>query len=168
MLKGRLVRPFGIYNLLFSLGKAMSLKARIQEDMKTAMKAKDAERLGTIRLLLAAIKQKEVDERIELDDVVIVSVIEKMLKQRKDSIEQYQAADRADLADKEKAEVAVLITYMPQRLSEEEIAAAVDAALAVHGKEPTVMGKIMADLKVQLSGRADMSEVSKLVKSRMG
>lgn len=146
----------------------MSLKLRIQEDMKSAMKAREAERLGTIRLLLSAMKQKEVDERVELDDVAITAVIEKMLKQRKDSIEQYDAAGRADLADKERAEVAVLMGYMPQRLSSEEIAAAVDAALASHGATVAAMGKIMADLKGQLAGRADMSEVSKLVKARLG
>jgi len=146
----------------------MSLKARIQEDMKTAMKARDAERLGTIRLLMAAIKQKEVDERIELDDVAVTAVIEKMLKQRKDSIEQYEAAQRQDLADKEKAEVVVLKDYMPQALSTEEVAAAIDAVLATHGATVSVMGKIMADLKAQLAGRADMAEVSKLVKARLG
>jgi len=146
----------------------MSLKLRIQEDMKAAMKAREVERLGTIRLLMAAMKQKEVDERIELDDAVIVAVIDKMLKQRKDSIEQYEAANRADLADKEKAEVEVLLAYMPQRLSLEEIALAVDAAIVTHGKTPAAMGKIMAELKAQLAGRADMAEVSKLVKSRMG
>ena len=145
----------------------MSLKARIQEDMKTAMKAKETDRLGTIRLLMSAMKQKEVDERIELDDGAIVTIIEKMLKQRKDSIEQYEAAKRADLADKEKAEVDVLLAYMPQRLSAEEMTEAVDAVLAVHGKTPAAMGKIMAELKAQLAGRADMAEVSKLVKSRM-
>ena len=146
----------------------MSLKARIQDDMKAAMKAKEVDRLGTIRLLMAAMKQKEVDEKIELDDVAIVAVIEKMLKQRKDSIEQYESAGRQDLADKEKTEVEVLQVYMPQRLSEAEIAASVDAALAAHGKTPAAMGKIMAELKAQLAGRADMAEVSKLVKSRMG
>lgn len=146
----------------------MSLKLRIQEDMKAAMKAREVERLGTIRLLMAAMKQKEVDERIELDDAVIVAVIDKMLKQRKDSIEQYEAANRADLADKEKAEVEVLLAYMPQRLSLEEIALVVDAAIVMHGKTPAAMGKIMAELKAQLAGRADMAEVSKLVKSRMG
>ena len=146
----------------------MSLKARIQDDMKAAMKAKEVDRLGTIRLLMAAMKQKEVDEKIELDDVAIVAVIEKMLKQRKDSIEQYESAGRQDLADKEKAEVEVLQVYMPQRLSEAEIAASVDAALTAHGKTPAAMGKIMAELKAQLAGRADMAEVSKLVKSRMG
>lgn len=146
----------------------MSLKVRIQEDMKSAMRAKEMDRLGAIRLLLAAMKQREVDERIELDDVAIVAVIEKMLKQRKDSIEQYEAAGRADLADKEKAEVAVLSCYMPQRLTAEEMMVAVDAAIAAHGASQSAMGKIMADLKSQLAGRADMSEVSKLVKSRLG
>lgn len=146
----------------------MSLKARIQEDMKLAMKAREADRLGTIRLLLSAIKQKEVDERIELDDSAITAVIEKMLKQRKDSIEQYDAAGRADLADKERAEVVVLQNYMPQPLSVEEVAVAVDAVIATHGATVAAMGKIMADLKTQLAGRADMSEVSKLVKARLG
>jgi uncharacterized protein YqeY len=146
----------------------MSLKIRIQEDMKSAMKARETERLGTIRLLMAAIKQREVDERIELDDVAITAVIEKMLKQRKDSIEQYEAAQRQDLADKEKAEVVVLKEYMPQALSAEEIAAAIDAVLAAHGATVSAMGKIMADLKVQLAGRADMAEVSKLVKAKLG
>ncbi|TJZ78768.1 GatB/YqeY domain-containing protein [Chitiniphilus eburneus] len=145
----------------------MSLKARIQEDMKTAMKAREADRLGAIRLLMAAIKQREVDERIELDDIAIVAVIEKMLKQRKDSIEQYEAAQRQDLADKEKAEVVVLTAYMPQRLSEAEIAVAVTEAIAAHGTTPAAIGKIMADLKARLSGRADMGEVNKLVKARM-
>lgn len=146
----------------------MTLKLRVQEDMKSAMRAKEMGRLGTIRLLLAAVKQKEVDERVELDDAAITAVIEKMLKQRKDSIEQYQAAGRSDLSAVEEAEVAVLMAYMPQRLSAEEIAAAVDAAVAAHGNTPAAMGKIMADLKGQLAGRADMAEVSKLVKSRMG
>ncbi|GLS03744.1 aspartyl-tRNA amidotransferase subunit B [Chitiniphilus shinanonensis] len=146
----------------------MSLKARIQEDMKSAMKARETDRLGAIRLLMAAIKQREVDERIELDDAGIVVVIDKMLKQRKDSIEQYEAAQRQDLADKEKAEVEVLIAYMPQRLSQAEIDAAVAEVIAAHGTAPAAMGKIMADLKARLAGRADMGEVNKLVKSRMG
>ncbi len=146
----------------------MSLKVRIQDDMKAAMRAKETDRLGAVRLLMAAIKQKEVDEKIELDDVAIVAVIEKMLKQRKDSIEQYESAGRQDLADKEKAEIEVLQVYMPQRLAEAEIAVAVDAALETHGKTPAAMGKIMAELKAQLAGRADMAEVSRLVKSRMG
>ncbi|AMC36787.1 GatB/YqeY domain-containing protein [Janthinobacterium sp. B9-8] len=145
----------------------MTLRLQIQNDMKTAMKAKEADRLGTIRLLLAAIKQREVDERIELDDAAVTAVIEKMLKQRKDSIQQFEAANRQDLADKEKLEVAVLIAYMPQQCSPEEIAAVVAAAITAHGKTPAAMGKIMADLKAALSGRADMSEVSKLVKAGM-
>ncbi|WP_255989322.1 GatB/YqeY domain-containing protein [Chitinolyticbacter albus] len=145
----------------------MSLKARIQEEMKTAMKERQTERLGVIRLMMAAIKQREVDERIELNDADVVAVIDKMLKQRKDSIEQYEAAQRQDLADKEKAEVAVLLDFMPQRLSEAEVVAAIDAVIGTHGKAPAAMGKIMADLKAQLAGRADMGEVSKLVKARM-
>lgn len=145
----------------------MSLKARIQEAMKTAMKERQTERLGVIRLMMAAIKQREVDERIELDDAAVIAVIDKMLKQRKDSIEQYEAAQRQDLADKEKAEVAVLLDFMPQRLSDAEVIAAIDAVIAAHGKTPAAMGKIMADLKGQLAGRADMGEVSKLVKARM-
>ncbi|MDW5415642.1 GatB/YqeY domain-containing protein [Iodobacter sp. CM08] len=145
----------------------MSLRLQIQNDMKTAMKAKEADRLGTIRLLLAAIKQREVDERIELDDSAVTAVIEKMLKQRKDSIQQFEAANRQDLADKEKQEVLVLIEYMPQQCSAEEIAAAVASAVANHGKTPAAMGKIMAELKAALAGRADMSEVSKLVKVAM-
>lgn len=146
----------------------MSLKARIQEDMKAAMRAKEVDRLGTIRLLLAAMKQREVDERIELDDAAITAIIEKMLKQRKDSIEQYEAAARQDLADKEKAEVVVLMDYMPQRMSTEEVAAVVESVVTAHGATAAAMGKIMADLKAQLAGRADMSEVSKLVKARLG
>ncbi len=145
----------------------MSLKTRIQEDMKSAMKAREAERLGTIRLLMAAMKQREVDDRIELDDDGVVAVVEKMLKQRKDSIEQYEAAGRADLAALEKAEVAVLSAYRPQQLSADEVAAAVDAVIAVHGPAVAAMGKIMADLKAQLAGRADMGEISRLVKARL-
>ncbi|GGP27895.1 GatB/YqeY domain-containing protein [Silvimonas amylolytica] len=145
----------------------MSLKARITDDMKTAMKEKQTERLGTIRLLLAAMKQREVDERIELDDAAIAAIIEKMLKQRKDSISQYEAAQRQDLADKEKFEVTVLTEYLPARMSDEEVATVVNAAIATHGKTPASMGKIMADLKAQLAGKADMAEVSKLVKAGM-
>ena len=145
----------------------MTLKARITADMKTAMKEKQVDRLGTIRLLLAAMKQREVDERIELDDAAITTIIDKMLKQRKDSITQFEAANRQDLADKEKAEVAVLIEYMPQQLTAEEISAILDVAIATHGATAAAMGKIMADIKPQLAGRADMAEVSKLVKARM-
>ncbi|WP_028453255.1 GatB/YqeY domain-containing protein [Chitinilyticum aquatile] len=145
----------------------MSLKARITEDMKTAMKARETDRLATIRLLLAAIKQKEVDERVELDDVAVAAVIEKMVKQRRDSISQYQAAQRPDLAEKEQAEINELQVYMPQQLSAEEVAAAVDAAVAKHGAAPASMGKIMGELKGALAGRADMTEVNKLVKARL-
>ncbi|WP_027469143.1 GatB/YqeY domain-containing protein [Deefgea rivuli] len=145
----------------------MTLKARITADMKTAMKEKQVDRLGTIRLLLAAMKQREVDERIELDDAAITTIIDKMLKQRKDSITQFEAANRQDLADKEKFEVTVLIEYMPQQLTAEEISAILDAAIATHGATAASMGKIMAEIKPQLAGRADMAEVSKLVKARM-
>ncbi|MEW6165015.1 MAG: GatB/YqeY domain-containing protein [Pseudomonadota bacterium] len=146
----------------------MSLKARITEDMKTAMKAKETARLGAIRLLLAAIKQKEVDERIELDDAMVIAVIEKMLKQRKDSITQYEAAKRQDLADAEKFEAGVLSAYMPQAMSAEEVAAIVAQAVsAAEAKIPADMGKVMALVKPQIAGRADMGEVSKLVKARL-
>ena len=145
----------------------MSLKVRITDDMKTAMKAKETERLGTIRLLLSAMKQREVDERIELDDTAIAAIIEKMLKQRKDSISQFEAAQRQDLADKEKAEIVVLSAYLPERMSEAEVVTIIDATIATHGQAPAAMGKIMADLKAQLAGKADMAEVSKLVKARM-
>ena len=147
----------------------MSLKARITEDMKAAMKAKETARLGAIRLILAAIKQKEVDERVELDDTAVAVVIEKMLKQRKDSITQYEAANRQDLADVEKAEVVVLSAYMPQALSTAEIDAIVVKAVADSGaKAPADMGKVMALVKPQIAGRADMAEVSKRVKTRLG
>lgn len=146
----------------------MSLKDRITEDMKSAMKAKDSARLGAIRLLLAAIKQKEVDERIALDDAQVIAVIEKMLKQRKDSIAQYEAAKRQDLADAEKFEVEVLTAYMPQAMGAEEVAAIVARAVADSGaKAPADMGKVMALVKPQIAGRADMGEVSKLVKAKL-
>lgn len=146
----------------------MSLKARITEDMKTAMKAKEAARLAAIRLLLAAIKQKEVDERVELDDAAVAAVIEKLVKQRKDSVTQYEAAGRQDLADVEKAEIAILATYLPEKMSAEETAAAVAAAVTETGaKGPADMGKLMAVLKPQLAGKADMAEVSKLVKAAL-
>ncbi|MDP1527016.1 MAG: GatB/YqeY domain-containing protein [Rhodocyclaceae bacterium] len=146
----------------------MSLKARITDDMKSAMKAKETARLGAIRLLLAAIKQKEVDERIELDDAAVIAVIEKMLKQRKDSITQYEAAQRQDLADAEKFEVGVLSAYMPQAMSADEVAAIVAKAVADSGaKGPADMGKVIGLVKPQLAGRADMGEVSKLVKAKL-
>jgi len=146
----------------------MSLKARITEDMKSAMKAKEAAKLAAIRLLLAALKQKEVDERVELDDNAVIAVIEKLVKQRKDSVSQYEAAARQDLADLEKAEIAILGAYLPEKMSSEETAAAVAAAVAATGaKGPADMGKLMAVLKPQLAGKADMAEVSKLVKAAL-
>ncbi len=146
----------------------MSLKARITEDMKSAMKAKEAAKLSAIRLLTAAIKQKEVDERIELDDAAVAAVIEKLVKQRKDSVTQYEAANRQDLADIEKAEIEILSAYLPEKMSSEEVAAAVAAAVAQTGaKGPADMGKLMGVLKPQLAGKADMAEVSKLVKAAL-
>ena len=146
----------------------MSLKARITEDMKTAMRAKDAPRLSAIRLLLAAMKQREVDERIELSDADIVAIIEKMLKQRRDSVTQYEAGGRQDLADVEKFEIDVLSGYMPQQATEAEIAAELAAAVAATGaKAMQDMGKVMALLKPKLAGRADMAKVSALVKAKL-
>lgn len=146
----------------------MALKAQITEDMKTAMRAREPVRLAAIRLLLAAIKQREVDERIELDDAGVLAVIDKMLKQRRDSISQYEAAGRTDLADVEKFEVAVLNGYMPQPLSQAEIEAAVAAAVAASGaKGMQDMGKVMAELRPKLAGRADMGQVSALVKAAL-
>jgi uncharacterized protein YqeY len=146
----------------------MSLKIRINDDMKAAMRARETARLGAIRLLMAAMKQREVDERIELDDAAIVAIIDKMLKQRRDSIDQYKKGGRQDLVDAEEAEVAVLSAYMPQALSAAEVSAAVAAAVAECGaKGPQDMGKVMAVLKPKLAGRADMGEVSKLVKAAL-
>jgi uncharacterized protein YqeY len=146
----------------------MSLKQQISEDMKTAMRAKETARLGAIRLLLAAMKQREVDERIELTDADILSIIDKMLKQRRDSISQFEAAGRTDLADAEKFEVSVLQAYMPQPLTEAEIATAIDAAIAESGaKSAQEMGKAIGLLKPRLAGRADMGKVSALVKARL-
>ncbi|AJF00443.1 MULTISPECIES: GatB/YqeY domain-containing protein [Pandoraea] len=147
----------------------MSLKERINEDMKTAMRAKAADKLGTIRLLLAAIKQKEVDERISLDDdAAVVAIVDKLIKQRKDSISQFQAAGRTDLADKEAAELEVLQVYMPQQLSADEVAQAVKAAVAQTGAAgPQDMGKVMGVLKGLLAGRADMTAVSAQVKAAL-
>ncbi len=146
----------------------MSLKEQIVADMKDAMRAKDAKRLGTIRMLTAAMKQKEVDERIELNDQQVLAIIEKMIKQRKDSITQFEAGGRPDLADNEKAEVEVLVAYMPAALSEEEIEKEVAAAVAGAGASgPQDMGKVMGVLKGRLAGRADMSAVSALVKKAL-
>ena len=144
----------------------MSLKDQITEDMKTAMRAKDSERLGTIRLLMASMKQKEVDERIELDDAAIVAIVDKLIKQRKDSVTAFTQAGRMDLADKETAELAVLETYLPQRMGAEEITAAVQAIVTSLGaKGPGDMGKVMGAVKTQLAGKADMGLVSAAVKA---
>ncbi|MXR38269.1 GatB/YqeY domain-containing protein [Craterilacuibacter sinensis] len=146
----------------------MSLKSRITDDMKTAMKARDAVRLSAIRLLMAAIKQKEVDERIELDDAAIVAVVDKMLKQRRDSVTQYEAGGRQDLAEQEKAEMVVLADYLPQQLSIAEINALIEAAVESSGAAGMQdMGKVMALLRPQLAGRADMAAVSALIKARL-
>jgi uncharacterized protein YqeY len=146
----------------------MSLRDRINDDMKAAMRARETERLGTIRLLLAAIKQREVDERITLDDAGVTAVIDKMIKQRRDSIGQFQAAGRTDLVEKETAELAVLTGYMPAQLSDAEIAAEVEAAVAQSGAAgPQDMGKVMGVLKGKLAGRADMTAVSGLVKAAL-
>jgi uncharacterized protein YqeY len=146
----------------------MTLKSRINEDMKSALRAKHAPRLSAIRLLMAGIKQREIDERIELDDAGILAVIDKMLKQRRDSIQQFEAAKRQDLADAEKFEVEVLSAYMPQALSAAEVEAAVTAAIAASGARGMAdMGKAMALLKPQLAGRADMGQVSAQVKQAL-
>lgn len=146
----------------------MSLKTRITEDMKSAMKARETARLGAIRLLLAAIKQIEVDQRIELDDAAIISIIEKMIKQRKDSISQFQTAGRQDLVDAEKFEVEVITAYMPQALSSAEVEAIIAAAVTESGaKGMQEMGKVMAIVKPQLAGRADMGQVSAAVKAKL-
>ncbi|MBN3767467.1 GatB/YqeY domain-containing protein [Burkholderia sp. Ac-20365] len=146
----------------------MSLKARINDDMKAAMRARETERLGTIRLLLAAIKQREVDDRVELDDAAVTAVVDKMIKQRKDSIAQFETAGRTDLVDKEKAELDVLSAYMPEQLSDAEIAAEVQAAVAQVGAAgPQDMGKVMGVLKPKLAGKADMTAVSAQVKAAL-
>jgi uncharacterized protein YqeY len=146
----------------------MSLKEKITEDMKNAMRAKEAARLATIRLLTSAIKQKEVDERIEVNDEQVLSIIEKMIKQRKDSITQFEAGGRQDLADIEKSELAILSTYMPAALSDAEVQAEVQAAVVASGAAgPQDMGKVMAILKPKLAGRADMTAVSAIVKAAL-
>ena len=146
----------------------MNLKARVTEDMKAAMRAKDSARLSTIRLLLAAIKQREVDERVELGDAEVVALIDKMIKQRRESIVQFEAGKRPDLVAVERAEIDLLQGYLPQRLSEAEIDAAVAAAVAgVGGGGVAAMGKVMAALKAQLAGRADMAQVSTKVKAKL-
>ena len=146
----------------------MSLKDQINEDMKSAMRAKEVERLGTIRLLLAALKQKEVDERVELTDAMVLAIIEKLIKQRKDSITQFQAANRQDLVDKEQAELLVLQAYMPEQLSESEVAAVIAKIVQdVGATGPQDMGKVMGTAKSQLSGKADMGMVSSQVKAAL-
>ena len=146
----------------------MSLKAQLTEDMKAAMRAKESGRLNTIRLMLADIKRKEVDEQIELDDTQVLAIVEKMIKQRKDSISQFEAGGRADLADIEKAELVILSAYMPAGLSDEEVAAEVAAAVAATGAAgPQDMGKVMGVLKPKLAGRADMTAVSASVKKAL-
>jgi uncharacterized protein YqeY len=146
----------------------MSLKVQLTDDMKAAMRAKESERLATIRLILAEIKRKEVDERIELDDAQVTAVVEKMIKQRKDSITQFEAGGRQDLADIEKAELTVLAAYMPAGLSDEEVSAEVTAAIAASGAAgPQDMGKVMGILKPKLAGRADMTAVSAQVKKAL-
>ena len=146
----------------------MLLKDQITEDMKNAMRARDSERLGTIRLLLAAIKQKEVDERIVVDDVAVVAIVDKLIKQRKDSIEAFQKADRKDLADKEAAEQVVLQAYLPARMSADEVTAAVKAIVAELGASgPGDMGKVMGAVKAKLAGKADMGQVSAAVKAAL-
>ncbi|KIQ36803.1 glutamyl-tRNA amidotransferase [Variovorax paradoxus] len=146
----------------------MTLKEQITEDMKTAMRAKDSERLGTIRLLLAALKQKEVDERVELDDPMVVAIVDKMVKQRKDSIAAFTTGGRADLADKEAAEIKVLEVYLPQRMSADETVAAVKAIVAELGASgPGDMGKVMGVVKTRLAGKADMGQVSAAVKAAL-
>ncbi len=146
----------------------MALKDQINDDMKTAMRAKDAARLGTIRLLMAAIKQREVDERIVLDDAAVVGVVDKLIKQRKDSITAFESAGRTDLADKESAEIRVLEAYLPQRMSADEVTAAVAALVTELGAAgPGDMGKVMGAAKAQLAGKADMGEVSAAVKAAL-
>jgi uncharacterized protein YqeY len=146
----------------------MSLKDQITEDMKTAMRAKDSERLGTIRLLLAACKQREVDERITLDDAAVVGLVDKLIKPRKDSIAAFESAARQDLADKEAAEIAVLQAYLPQRMSADEVLVAVKAIVVELGASgPGDMGKVMGVVKTRLAGKAEMSAVSAAVKSAL-
>ena len=146
----------------------MSLKDQITEDMKAAMRAKDTERLGTIRLLTAAMKQKEVDERVELDDAAVVGIVDKLIKQRKDSIDAFQKAGRQDLADKEAAETKVLQAYLPARLSADEVAAEIQAIVAELGATgPGDMGKVMGAAKQRLAGKAEMGQVSAAVKAAL-
>lgn len=146
----------------------MTLKEQITEDMKSAMRAKEAERLGTIRLLLAAIKQREVDERVTVDDAGVIAIVEKLIKQRKDSIEQFQKAGRTDLVDQESKELGILQAYMPAQLSEAEVQAAIQNTISSLGAAgPQDMGKVIGALKAQLAGKADMGMVSGMVKAAL-
>lgn len=146
----------------------MTLRERVNEDVKAAMRGREAERLGTLRLLTAAMKQREVDERITLDDAGVIAVIERMLKQRKDSVAQYEQGGRQDLADAEKREIAVLQAYLPQQLADDELSAIVAEAVSASGaKAPSDMGKVMAIVKPKVAGKADMGKVSALVKARL-
>jgi hypothetical protein len=146
----------------------MALREQLNEDIKTAMKAREQEKLGALRLMLSAVKQREVDERITLDDAGVIGVVEKMIKQRKDSISQYEKAQRQDLADKEKYEISVLESYLPQQLSAAEIDAIIAEAVAATGaKSAADMGKVMGVVKPKLAGRADMGKVSGLVKAKL-
>lgn len=146
----------------------MSLKQRLTDDMKAAMKAGEKERLGTIRLVNAAIKQKEVDERVEVDDTQVLAILEKMMKQRKDSVSQYEGAGREDLAAVERAEMAIIEQYLPAKLGEAEVLAVIDAVITEIGaSSPADMGKVMGAVKPKLAGQADMGEVSKLIKQRL-
>ena len=147
----------------------MTLQERIAEDMKAAMRARDSARLTTIRMLTAAMKQKEVDERVVLVDADVLAIVDKLIKQRRDSIAQFQTAGRADLVDKEKAEIEVLAVYLPKALTDDEIASEIDSAIATSGASGAqAMGKVMAALKPRLAGRADMTRVSAMVKARLG
>ena len=146
----------------------MALREQLNEDIKVAMKAREAEKLGALRLLLAAVKQREVDERITLDDAGVIAVIEKMIKQRKDSISQFEKAARQDLVDKEKFELAILEAYLPQQLTQGEVEAVIAEAIASSGaRSPADMGKVMALVKPKLAGRAEMGKVSGLVKAKL-
>jgi uncharacterized protein YqeY len=147
----------------------MSLKARIKEEMKEAMKAKDKQRLAVIRLIQAEIKRIEVDERIDIDDARLLTILDKMCKQRRDSVQQYEDAGRTELADQEKYEITVIQEYLPAQLSEDEITALIDQAVATTGAAGMQdMGKVMGSLKPKLQGRADMGAVSKLIKAKLG
>ena len=146
----------------------MNLKERIGEDMKAALRARQADRLSAIRMLLAAIKQKEVDERITVDDAQVVTIVDRLIRQRRDSIEQFEKARRSDLADREKAEIEVLSVYLPQQASVAEVAAEIDAAIAAAGATgPQQMGRVMALLRQRLAGRTDLAAVSAQVKARL-